>query len=120
MPEPAIAHDGDRPLGHHRCHARRTRETHAVTENRIAEREWLECRKGMTADVGGNMHRPNFALHQFQCREHGTLRTTDTKRRWPLRQLNTERLLSVATSRVECRRPAFCAAQRHTRLAFFE
>ncbi len=74
VPEPAVAHDGDRAALHVGRDRGGARERHAVAEDRIAEAERREGRERMAADVGADVGRSELALHQLDRGEHRALR----------------------------------------------
>ena len=74
MPEAAVAHDRDRALLHVGRDRGGARQRHAVAENGIAERERREGRERMAADIGADVGRPQFALHQLDGGKHRALR----------------------------------------------
>ena len=74
MPEAAVAHDRDRALLHVGRDRRGAGQRHAVAEDRVAERERREGRERMAADIGADMGRPQFALHQLDGGKHRALR----------------------------------------------
>ena len=71
---------------HVRCHCRGARKRHAVAEDGIAQRERRESRKRMAADVGADVGRAQFALHQLDRGEHRTLRAAGAEGRRARRQ----------------------------------
>ena len=86
MPEAAVAHDCDRTPGHVGRDRRGAGQRHAVAENGIAERERRESRKRMAADIGADVGRSQFALHQLDGSEHRALRAAGAERRRARRQ----------------------------------
>ena len=79
MPEAAVAHDRDRAPLHIGRHRRGAGKRHAVTEDGIAERERCEGRKRVTADVGRDVRRAEFALDQLDSGEYRPLRAAGAR-----------------------------------------
>src|SRR4029453_14950422 len=79
VPEAPVAHYGDRPLFHVRRYSRRAGERHAVAKDGIAKRKRRKSRERVATDIGTDMGRPEFALHQLDGGKDGTLRTAGTE-----------------------------------------
>ncbi len=101
VPEAAVAHDADRPVGLRAGHRRSRGERHAVAQDRVALVEGREGRKRVAADVGRDVHRPHLAAQQLHGREHGPLRAAGAEGRRPRRQRRAQRLVDLGPLRLD-------------------
>jgi hypothetical protein len=84
MPEPAIAHDGNRTLVT-RFERRRAGGAQPIAHRGVADVERRQDREQVAADVGRDVERAQFLLHQLHRREDRPFGATGAETGGPLR-----------------------------------